>query len=47
MYAVLHLPNFVAQVTTIYAELEVVSSEFREAERALMNVTSAVGIFTE
>jgi len=36
-----------ATLTTIFAELEVVSSEFREAERALMNVTSAVGTVRE
>ncbi len=34
-------------VATIYADLQVVSTEFREAERALMNVTDAVGTVRE
>lgn len=42
-----NLVSMKATLTTIYAELEVVSSEFREAERALMNVTSAVGTVRE
>ncbi len=42
-----NLVSMKATLTTIYSELEVVSSEFREAERALMNVTSAVGTVRE
>lgn len=42
-----NLVSMNATLTAIYAELEVVSSEFREAERALMNVTSAIGTVRE
>ena len=42
-----NLVSMKATLSIIYSELEVVSSEFREAERALMNVTSAVGTVRE
>jgi len=42
-----NLASMRATLATIYAELQVVSTEFREAERALMNVTDAVGTVRE
>lgn len=42
-----NLASMRATLATIYSELQVVSTEFREAERALMNVTDAVGTVRE